>query len=53
LGLSIAQWIAKTHRAEISVESEAGKGSRFRVVFPALATAGVVPAEAAESHLEV
>ena len=35
LGLSIAKWIAETHRAEIQAESVAGRGSTFRVKFPA------------------
>ena len=34
LGLSIAKWIAETHRAEIQAESVAGRGSTFRVKFP-------------------
>ena len=34
LGLSIAQAIAQAHGAEISVESEPGKGSRFSFVLP-------------------
>ena len=36
LGLSIAKWIVETHRAEIRAESVAGRGSTFRVRFPAL-----------------
>ena len=35
LGLSIAKWIAETHGAEIRAESVAGRGSTFRVRFPA------------------
>lgn len=34
LGLSIAKWIAESHRAEIQAESVAGAGSVFRVRFP-------------------
>lgn len=34
LGLSIANWIAKAHQAEISVESAPGKGSRFQICLP-------------------
>jgi heavy metal sensor kinase len=34
LGLSIALEIAKLHDAKIEVESEPGRGSTFRVVFP-------------------
>jgi heavy metal sensor kinase len=35
LGLAIAKWIAEMHQASISVESSEGRGSVFRVVFPA------------------
>jgi signal transduction histidine kinase len=34
LGLSIASWIATEHGADISLSSEAGKGTRVIVVFP-------------------
>jgi signal transduction histidine kinase len=34
LGLSIARWIARTHNAEIKVESERNEGTRFEVRFP-------------------
>jgi heavy metal sensor kinase len=34
LGLSIAKWIADTHHAEITVASQPGKGTTFKVVFP-------------------
>jgi heavy metal sensor kinase len=34
LGLSIAKWIVESHHAEIQAESEAGRGSVFRVRFP-------------------
>jgi two-component system phosphate regulon sensor histidine kinase PhoR len=34
LGLAIAKWIAANHQAELSVSSEEGKGSTFRIVFP-------------------
>lgn len=33
LGLAIARWIADAHRAELTVESEPGKGTRVRVRF--------------------
>ena len=33
LGLSIAKWIADSHRAQIKVESVLGKGSTFKAVF--------------------
>ena len=39
LGLAIAQHIAAAHNAIIELESEAGKGSRFTVSFPAMAAA--------------
>lgn len=35
LGLAIAKWIADMHQASISVESTEGRGTVFRVVFPA------------------
>lgn len=35
LGLAIAKWIADMHHAAISVESMEGRGTTFRVVFPA------------------
>lgn len=34
LGLSIAKWIADVHRGRITVESEPGEGTEFRVVIP-------------------
>lgn len=34
LGLSIAQWIARAHGGEITVQSEPGRGSVFEVVLP-------------------
>ena len=34
LGLSIASWIATEHGADISLSSEAGKGTRVVVTFP-------------------
>lgn len=34
LGLSIAQWIVSQHRGAITVDSEQGKGSVFRVAIP-------------------
>ena len=34
LGLAIAKWIADIHHAAICVESEEGRGTTFRVVFP-------------------
>jgi len=35
LGLSIVKHVAQRHGAELDVQSEPGKGSRFRLLFPA------------------
>jgi signal transduction histidine kinase len=35
LGMSIVYGIIKEHKGEISVESEMGKGTRFKIVFKA------------------
>lgn len=37
LGLSIANWIAREHGADIALTSEAGKGTTVRIRFPARA----------------
>ncbi|MBQ3451433.1 MAG: HAMP domain-containing histidine kinase, partial [Selenomonadaceae bacterium] len=34
LGLSIAKWIADSHKIKISVESELGKGTTFTLEIP-------------------
>jgi signal transduction histidine kinase len=34
LGLAIAQWIAETHGAQITVQSELERGTSFHLVFP-------------------
>jgi two-component system, OmpR family, phosphate regulon sensor histidine kinase PhoR len=36
LGLSIVKHVVQRHGAELHIDSEPGKGSRFRLVFPAL-----------------
>ena len=35
LGLAIVKHIANRHQAHLEIESEEGKGSTFRIVFPA------------------
>jgi CheY-like chemotaxis protein len=44
LGLSMTYGILSRHQAQITVESEEGKGSTFRLRFPALATQPVTSA---------
>jgi heavy metal sensor kinase len=34
LGLSIARWIAELHRGSVTVQSELGRGSTFKVLLP-------------------
>ena len=34
LGLSIVHWIVESHKGTIAVESQAGRGTTFRVLFP-------------------
>jgi signal transduction histidine kinase len=34
LGLAIAKQIAEAHKGQLTVESEVGKGSRFRLTLP-------------------
>ena len=41
LGLSIVKAICTAHNAEISVKSEEGCGSTFRVEFPAVSMSGM------------
>src|SRR5204862_5702281 len=35
LGLSIVKHVAQRHGGELEIDSEPGKGSRFRLIFPA------------------
>lgn len=38
LGLSIARWIAETHKGRIEVQSALGSGSDFRIILPLIST---------------
>jgi signal transduction histidine kinase len=52
LGLAIVQSVVSDHTAKISVESEAGHGTTFRIVFPQRpANVGVTPAAAAREPI--
>lgn len=42
LGLSIVKHVVQRHGAELDIQSEPGKGSRFRLVFPAARVRAVV-----------
>lgn len=44
LGLAICQWIARAHGGDIRVESQPGRGTAFRVRFPAVRQDRATPA---------
>jgi heavy metal sensor kinase len=48
LGLSIARWIAETHKGRIEVESEVGSGSQFEILLPLIFEEPLVSAEVSE-----
>jgi heavy metal sensor kinase len=52
LGLSIARWIAETHKGRIGVESRVGAGSVFRVALPLLSRAVFAPTNATAQLLD-
>jgi len=43
LGLAIAQWIAETHNARLTAESQPGQGTVFRLAFPLSSIADGAP----------
>jgi heavy metal sensor kinase len=43
LGLAIAQWIAETHGAQLTAQSQSGQGSVFHLGFPLSSVAGGGP----------
>jgi signal transduction histidine kinase len=46
LGLAIAKWIAEQHQAQLTAASDPGRGSSFRVTFPAhSSSAAAAPGE--------
>jgi heavy metal sensor kinase len=52
LGLSIARWIADTHKGRIEVQSQLGAGSAFRIVLPLFPTTVTTAPEAPAQILD-
>ena len=52
LGLSIVHGIVKSYHGFVHVLSEPGKGTTFRLYFPALSYPGDIPPIAPEEHNE-
>jgi signal transduction histidine kinase len=44
LGLALVKWIVEVHGGKITLESEVGKGSTFKIFFPGVFTPEVKPA---------